>query len=122
MQSKFTLCMPKLSAPNNTLARNIAASIGVGGNFSGPEAVYEALRVDEAASKASEGRGAKLRFCANVDPVDFHLCTRDFDPGETLVIITQRHPRGALVAESACLLPHVPRRCRRRLNQLHSIY
>ena len=82
--------MPKLSAPNNTLTRNIAASIGVGGNFSGPEAVYEALRVDEAASKASEGRGAKLRFCANVDPVDFHLCTRDFDPGETLVIITSK--------------------------------
>ena len=48
------------------------------------------MRVDEAASKASEGRGAKLRFCANVDPVDFHLCTRDFDPGETLVIITSK--------------------------------
>ena len=72
--------MPKLSAPNNTLTRNIAASIGVGGNFSGPEAVYEALRVDEAASKASEGRGAKLRFCASVDR-STSICAR-----ETLIL------------------------------------
>lgn len=64
--------------------------IGIGGSQSGPEAVYEALRGDVAASKAVEGRGTTVRFIANVDPVDFDLNCRDLNPEETLIIITSK--------------------------------
>ena len=64
--------------------------IGIGGSHAGPEAVYEALRGDEAASKAVEGRGSTLRFIANVDPVDFDLNCRDLNPEETLIIVTSK--------------------------------
>eukprot|EP00580_Thalassiosira_gravida_P014157 CAMPEP_0201684940 /NCGR_PEP_ID=MMETSP0494-20130426/52902_1 /ASSEMBLY_ACC=CAM_ASM_000839 /TAXON_ID=420259 /ORGANISM="Thalassiosira gravida, Strain GMp14c1" /LENGTH=317 /DNA_ID=CAMNT_0048168765 /DNA_START=40 /DNA_END=989 /DNA_ORIENTATION=- len=64
--------------------------IGIGGTHSGPEAVYEALRGDAAATQAVEGRGIKLRFVANVDPVDFDLNCRDLNPEETLVIVTSK--------------------------------
>jgi len=62
--------------------------IGIGGSQLGPEFVHEALRADQQASLAAEGR--TLRFLANVDPVDFHLCTRDLDPAETLVVIISK--------------------------------
>jgi len=60
-------------------------SIGIGGSQLGPEFVAEALRADESAARAAEGR--KLCFLGNVDPVDFTLCTRDLDPEETLIIV-----------------------------------
>ena len=63
-------------------------SIGIGGSYLGPEFVMEALRADPDAEKAAEGR--TLRFLANVDPVDFHLCVRDLDPAETLVVIISK--------------------------------
>ena len=44
-------------------------SIGIGGSQLGPEFVAEALRADESAARAAEGR--KLCFLGNVDPVDF---------------------------------------------------
>jgi len=62
--------------------------IGIGGSQLGPEFVNEALRADPVAAKASEGRN--LRFLANVDPVDFELCTRDLDPEETLLIVISK--------------------------------
>ena len=62
--------------------------IGIGGSYLGPEFVYEALKADPDAEKAAQGR--TLRFLANVDPVDFHLCTRDLDPEETLVVVISK--------------------------------
>ena len=62
--------------------------IGIGGSQLGAEFVKEALRADARASKAAQGRS--LRFLANVDPVDFHLTTRDLDPAETLVIVVSK--------------------------------
>ncbi len=62
--------------------------IGIGGSYLGPEFVYEALKADRDAERASEGK--TLRFLANVDPVDFHLCTRDLDPEETLVVVISK--------------------------------
>ena len=62
--------------------------VGIGGSQLGPEFVNEALRADAAAAKASEGR--TLRFLANVDPVDFELCTRDLDPEETLMVVISK--------------------------------
>jgi len=62
--------------------------VGIGGSQLGPEFVSEALRADAAAAKASSGRN--LRFLANVDPVDFELCTRDLDPEETLVVVISK--------------------------------
>jgi glucose-6-phosphate isomerase len=62
--------------------------IGIGGSYLGPEFVYEALRADPDAEEAAEGR--TLRFLANVDPVDFHLVTRDLDPEQTLVVVISK--------------------------------
>mmetsp|Transcript_23634 Transcript_23634/g.26956 ORF Transcript_23634/g.26956 Transcript_23634/m.26956 type:complete len:606 (+) Transcript_23634:57-1874(+) len=62
--------------------------VGIGGSQLGPEFVNEALRADASAAKASEGR--TLRFLANVDPVDFELCTRDLDPEETLIVVISK--------------------------------
>ena len=62
--------------------------VGIGGSQLGPEFVNEALKADAAAAEASQGR--QLRFLANVDPVDFELCTRDLDPSETLVVVISK--------------------------------
>lgn len=62
--------------------------IGIGGSQLGPEFVNEALKADATAAKAAEGRN--LRFLANVDPVDFELCTRDLDPEETLIVVISK--------------------------------
>jgi len=62
--------------------------IGIGGSQLGPEFVYEALRADAKANKAAKGR--TLRFLANVDPVDFSLCTGDLDPEETLIVVISK--------------------------------
>ena len=67
--------------------RNVV-SIGIGGSQLGPEFVLKALRADPRASQAAAGR--TLRFLGNVDPVDFHLCTSDLDPAETLVLVISK--------------------------------
>ena len=67
--------------------KNIIA-IGIGGSQLGPEFVSEALRADTKAAEAAEGR--KLCFLANVDPVDFSICTSELDPAETLVIVISK--------------------------------
>lgn len=55
---------------------NIVA-IGIGGSFLGPEFVYEALKHDKT-SQAS-AKGMKLRFLANVDPIDFYRAIEGLD-------------------------------------------
>lgn len=62
--------------------------VGIGGSQLGPEFVFEAMRADAKAAKAAEGR--TLRFLANVDPVDFSLCTGDLDPEETLILVISK--------------------------------
>jgi glucose-6-phosphate isomerase len=62
--------------------------VGIGGSQLGPEFVNESLRADTQAAEASTGR--TLRFLANVDPVDFELCTRDLDPEETLIVVISK--------------------------------
>ena len=62
--------------------------IGIGGSYLGPEFVFEALRTDESSSKAATGR--KLKFLANVDPIDFHRAMDGLDIEETLVVINSK--------------------------------
>ena len=63
-------------------------SIGIGGSYLGPEFVYEALRHDAAGKAAAAGR--RLRFLANVDPVDLARALEGLDPETTLVIICSK--------------------------------
>ena len=63
-------------------------SIGIGGSYLGPEFVFEALRTDETASAAAQGRS--LRFLANVDPVDAARALSGMDAETTLVIIVSK--------------------------------
>lgn len=63
-------------------------SIGIGGSYLGVEYVYEALRKDAVAGAASAGR--KLRFLANVDPVDVARALEGLDPETTLVLIISK--------------------------------
>eukprot|EP00179_Madagascaria_erythrocladioides_P001452 CAMPEP_0198315900 /NCGR_PEP_ID=MMETSP1450-20131203/5993_1 /TAXON_ID=753684 ORGANISM="Madagascaria erythrocladiodes, Strain CCMP3234" /NCGR_SAMPLE_ID=MMETSP1450 /ASSEMBLY_ACC=CAM_ASM_001115 /LENGTH=559 /DNA_ID=CAMNT_0044019027 /DNA_START=55 /DNA_END=1734 /DNA_ORIENTATION=+ len=63
-------------------------AIGIGGSYLGPEFVYEALRTDPKCAKAAEGR--KLRFLANVDPVDVARATEGLDPETTLVVVVSK--------------------------------
>lgn len=62
--------------------------IGIGGSYLGPEFVFEALRTDEASKKAATGR--RLKFLANVDPIDFSRAMEEFDIEETLVVINSK--------------------------------
>lgn len=62
--------------------------IGIGGSYLGPEFVFEALRQDETSKKAAEGR--RLKFLANVDPIDFNRAMEGFDIEETLVVINSK--------------------------------
>jgi glucose-6-phosphate isomerase len=63
-------------------------SIGIGGSYLGPEFVHEALRFDPQAHEASKGR--KLRFLANVDPVDVARALEDFDAETTLIVVVSK--------------------------------
>lgn len=63
-------------------------AVGIGGSYLGPEFVYEALRMDATANKAAEGR--RLRFLANIDPVDVGRATEGLDPETTLVVVISK--------------------------------
>lgn len=63
-------------------------AIGIGGSYLGPEFVYEALRMDPMASEAAKGR--RLRFLANVDPVDATRAREGLDPSTTLVVVISK--------------------------------
>lgn len=63
-------------------------AIGIGGSYLGPEFVYEALHTDSDAEKAAKGR--RLRFLANVDPVDVFRAREGFNPETTLVVVISK--------------------------------
>lgn len=62
--------------------------IGIGGSYLGIEFVYEALRCHEAAVQGATGR--KLRFLANVDPIDFHRAVEGLCVEETLFVVNSK--------------------------------
>jgi glucose-6-phosphate isomerase len=63
-------------------------AIGIGGSYLGPEFVAEALRTDPACAKAAAGR--RLRFLANVDPIDVARALDGLDPATTLVVVISK--------------------------------
>mmetsp|Transcript_807 Transcript_807/g.1508 ORF Transcript_807/g.1508 Transcript_807/m.1508 type:complete len:555 (-) Transcript_807:169-1833(-) len=63
-------------------------AIGIGGSYLGPEFVYEALRFEPQSKESSKGR--RLRFLANVDPVDVSRATEGLNPETTLVIVVSK--------------------------------
>ena len=63
-------------------------AIGIGGSYLGPEFVYESLKTDAACAKAADGR--RLRFLANVDPIDVTRALADLDPETTLVVVISK--------------------------------
>jgi glucose-6-phosphate isomerase len=63
-------------------------AIGIGGSYLGPEFVFEALRTDPVATKAAKGR--RLRFLANVDPIDATRALDGLDPATTLVVVISK--------------------------------
>lgn len=52
--------------------------IGIGGSYLSIEFVYEALRSHPAYHEAISGR--KIRFLANVDPIDFSRAVEGLNP------------------------------------------
>lgn len=63
-------------------------AIGIGGSYLGPEFVYEALRFESIAQ--SEANGRKLKFLANVDPIDINRALADIDFEETIFVIVSK--------------------------------
>lgn len=63
-------------------------AVGIGGSYLGPEFVYEALRTDKACAEAADGR--RLRFLANVDPIDVTRALEGYDPETTLVVVISK--------------------------------
>jgi glucose-6-phosphate isomerase len=62
--------------------RNVV-NIGIGGSDLGPVMAYEAL-------KYYSDRAMTFRFVSNVDGTDLVEATRDFDPAETLFIVSSK--------------------------------
>ena len=77
----------KISGFTGKKLQNVV-SIGIGGSFLGPEFVFEALRFDSTCNTAS--KGMKLKFLANVDPIDFFRATEGLDPETTLFVIVSK--------------------------------
>jgi glucose-6-phosphate isomerase len=63
-------------------------AIGIGGSYLGPEFVAEAWRTEPACARAAEGR--RLRFLANVDPIDVARNLEGLDPESTLVVVISK--------------------------------
>lgn len=63
-------------------------AIGIGGSYLGPEFVAEALRTEPQAARLAAGR--RLRFLANVDPIDVARATEGLDPETTLVVVISK--------------------------------
>jgi glucose-6-phosphate isomerase len=61
-------------------------AVGIGGSSLGPACVHEAL----ASEYREEADGRRLRFIANVDPVETEMALRDLDPASTLVIVISK--------------------------------
>jgi glucose-6-phosphate isomerase len=75
-----------VGATGKTLVDVVA--VGIGGSYLGPEFVFEAVKKDKSCLAASEGR--RLRFLANVDPVDVARAAEGLDPETTLVVIVSK--------------------------------
>jgi glucose-6-phosphate isomerase len=76
----------RLGATGEALTDVVA--IGIGGSYLGPEFVYEALRTDPACAAAAQGR--RLRFLANVDPIDVARALEGLRPETTLVVVISK--------------------------------
>ncbi|RUL89252.1 glucose-6-phosphate isomerase [Tautonia sociabilis] len=63
-------------------------SIGIGGSYLGPEFVHEAFRTDPECARSAEGR--RLRFLANVDPIDVARNLEGLNPETTLVVVVSK--------------------------------
>jgi len=57
-------------------------AIGIGGSYLGPLFAYTALQTDPDSAKLAEGR--RLRFLANVDPIDVSIAINELEPESTL--------------------------------------
>eukprot|EP00928_Gymnodinium_smaydae_P034468 TRINITY_DN2440_c0_g1_i1.p1 TRINITY_DN2440_c0_g1~~TRINITY_DN2440_c0_g1_i1.p1 ORF type:complete len:1015 (-),score=233.61 TRINITY_DN2440_c0_g1_i1:365-3157(-) len=62
--------------------------IGIGGSYLGVEFVFEALKTHPAAAAAAKGR--RLRFLANVDPIDVKRALEGLNVETTLVIVISK--------------------------------
>jgi glucose-6-phosphate isomerase len=62
--------------------------IGIGGSYLGVEFVHEALRSSTKGVAATQGR--KIKFIANVDPLDFFRAVEGLDASQTLVVINSK--------------------------------
>src|SRR6516164_8159393 len=62
--------------------RNVV-NIGIGGSDLGPVMAYEALQ-------HYSRRALRFRFVSNIDGTDFAEAVRDFDPAETLFIVSSK--------------------------------
>lgn len=69
------------------LLKNLVV-IGIGGSYLSIEFIYEALRSHPEAAKRAHDR--KLRFLANVDPIDFARATEGLNPEETLFVVNSK--------------------------------
>lgn len=62
--------------------------IGIGGSYLGVEFVFEALKTDPSASALASGR--RLRFLANVDPIDVKRALEGLNAETTLVVVISK--------------------------------
>jgi glucose-6-phosphate isomerase len=62
--------------------------IGIGGSYLSLEFVYESLRSSKLGKDSSKNR--KLRFLANVDPIDFDRAVEGLDAETTLFVINSK--------------------------------
>ena len=62
--------------------------IGIGGSYLGAEFVYEALRTKPINQQPSHQR--RLRFLANVDPIDVARALEGLNPKSTLVVVVSK--------------------------------
>lgn len=91
-------------------------AIGIGGSYLGPLFAYTALQTDPESAKLADGR--RLRFLANVDPVDVAIAINGLNPETTLGM----HPLDNLVDSPSPLnasLLGMPFACRRSSMMFH---
>lgn len=63
-------------------------AIGIGGSYLGVEFIHEALKTDPTGAAAAKGR--RLRFLANVDPIDVKRALEGLSAETTLVLIVSK--------------------------------
>lgn len=86
---KFAECVHSGSAKGCTgKALKDIVCIGIGGSYLGVEFVHEAVRHSPEAKSHSAGK--RLRFLANVDPIDVARALEDLDPASTLVVVISK--------------------------------